>query len=164
MRRATVISLGLAIFACGCQHEQHVTREVPPGARLRVLGSDPIDFPDAQQISADRQRQIDELVNEVLSAPRLDERVAAAIGASDAAAESLRQTIEALNTAEEIVLYNVRNADTIGFKSNRCLRDGGTYVVRLDLEQGRLDPTHRSLDIARAVAAGLGPRETFASA
>jgi flagellar basal body rod protein FlgF len=138
----------LAMLASGCQHEQHVTRGVPPGAQLRVLGRDPIDFPDPQTISADRQREIDELVNQVLSAPRLDARVAAAIGASDAAAESLRQTIEALNTAEEIVLYNVRNADTAGFKSSRCLRDGNSYVVRLDLQQGRLDPTNRPLDVA----------------
>ena len=147
MRIGPIISL-ILVCVLGCQHEQHVTHEVPQGARLRVLGQDPIDFPDPQRISADRQRQIDELVNEVLSAPRLDERVAAAIGASDAAAESLRQTIEALNTAEEIVLYNVRNADTVGFKSNQCLRDGDTYVVRLDLHQGRLDPTNRPLDVA----------------
>ena len=148
MQIRILLTAALVIFVWGCQHEQHVTHEVQQGAQLRVLGRDPIEFPDPQKISADRQREIDELVNQVLTAPRLDERVAAAIGASDAAAESLRQTIQALNTAEEIVLYNVRNADTIGFKSNRCLRDGSAYVVRLDIEQGRIDPTNRPLDVA----------------
>lgn len=142
------VVLSMALLALGCQQEKQVTHEAAPGARLHVLGSEPIELPTPQAISAERQRQIEEMVNRILSAPRMDERVAAAIGASDASAESLRQSIEALDGAEEIVLYNVRNADTIGFKGSRCLRNGDSYVVRLDMRKGRLDETDRALDVA----------------
>lgn len=139
---------GIAAMHCGCRGS---AAEAKPAAREAVAAaaksSQPIAPPVLTSLSDVQKRQIHQMVHQILAAQEVEARAAAALAASDAASDSLRKTIHALQEAEEVVLENVQCADFTGYRAIRPVRVGDSYAFFYDQEQGSLESTNRPLDL-----------------
>jgi flagellar basal-body rod protein FlgG len=91
--------------------------------------------------------RVDDLVARAMAAPTMEERTAAVLGVADSSTGQLSALLRGLEGAEEIVLDNVRNADTTGYKAVRVQNAGVEPVTSLDMSQGRMMATGNSLDV-----------------
>lgn len=101
-------------------------------------------LPELKPNSPEVQEQVARLAREALGAPTAEARTAAALLAAGQSTAPIAQALAAVNAAEEVVIENVRQADTTGYKATRCDRPGG---LSIDATQGPLKPTNRVLDV-----------------
>jgi flagellar basal body rod protein FlgG len=87
-----------------------------------------------------------------------------AIAAADEASLPLASAIRAVDEARKIVANNLANAESTAFKRlDVVFSEAGKPEIRLDLTQGSIDTTSRSLDVAiegpgffRVITKGIG--------
>lgn len=101
-----------------------------------------------RQLGEERRREIEELINEASAGPSAATRSAAALAAADKSSAALADLLDAIGEARDVILSNVRNADTTGFKSTRSRIDGRKAILETDFTQGSLEQTTNSLDMA----------------
>src|SRR5262249_42723718 len=104
---------------------------------------------DSSRWRAPRQ-EIQELLNQSLSAGEMDTRVAAALAASDRATRHVAGTMQAIDIAMRVVVDNLENADTTGFKAAIARVVDGKPEMSIDMTEGSLEATHSPLDVAIA--------------
>ncbi|HZL34113.1 MAG TPA: hypothetical protein VFC78_02310 [Tepidisphaeraceae bacterium] len=96
-----------------------------------------------------RRAEIQSLLDEALSAPAMDQRTAAALAAADRATGDVADTFRAISAARDLLVEDLRNVDTTAYKATRARVGGdGKLIATLDLSQGSLEATDRSLDVA----------------
>ena len=103
------------------------------------------------QSPSDRTAVADSLLRQSLTAPTIDERVAAILAAADKPAdENLAATMQAIDRAENVITNNLANAQTIGYRAARIEFTGNPArpQLSLNMEQGALESTNRPLDLA----------------
>jgi len=100
---------------------------------------------DAEQ---ERRREVQAMLDESLSAPLMEERAAAALLASDRATGDVAKSVSAIDSAIDVVVQNLQNADTIGFKESSARVSEGSLQISLDMSQGAMEATGNPLDVA----------------
>ncbi|MDB5296303.1 MAG: flagellar basal-body rod protein FlgG, partial [Phycisphaerales bacterium] len=116
-------------------------------------GQPPVE-PDAAASGTERKRaqraEIDAMLNEAMQPPLAPPtRAAVALGASEKAVAPLVDTLAAIDAAQQVIVENLRNIETVGFKGSRtAVGDGKDVARQLDVTDGELQPTHRMLDVA----------------
>jgi len=143
--RAMFLAALAGVVTSGCQSTH---RMAPTTADAPFRQASAIDPPPPAALSEQRKQEIDQMVQQILSAPDLESRAAAALAAADSQSESLRKTVHALQEAEKAVLENLQNADTTGYRATRPIRSGDKYALLIDPGQGPVESTNRPLDLA----------------
>ena len=96
----------------------------------------------------EREREIEALVEQAMSAPAVGAKTAAALMVADRATGALADTIHGIDAARDVVLSNVKNADSTAYKSTRVLfSDGKLARTQIDFSQGSLENTSHQLDL-----------------
>lgn len=158
-RIALALSLGVAAaLAQGCKSKTPATSSVDPPAQLApaaqehkalVEAGTPAAAASPAEKAASKQQNIDALIAEALTAPQLGDRTIAALKVSDRAVAALADTITAIDAAQRIIVDNLRNVDTTGYKSTRTsCGEGRDVTCQIDVAQGELRSTGRPLDVA----------------
>lgn len=111
--------------------------------------------PHAPHATAEEQRQarqetINRLINEALTPhPMPMRRDANALGVAERAVAPLADTLDAIDAGIRVIVENLRNADTSGYKVSRtAVGDGRDVAMQLDTSPGELQGTNRALDVA----------------
>ncbi len=87
-------------------------------------------------------------VPRTLPASDLDARTAAALQAADRANAEISDELAAIAHARAIVLHNMANADTTGYKATRAeCQNGGSLSCQVDFTNGSLENSGRPLDV-----------------
>jgi flagellar basal-body rod protein FlgG len=96
-----------------------------------------------------RRAEIAALIAQATTAPTAAERGDAAFAAAGVATDGAARTLDAIQMAMETVAFNLRHADTTGFKIARVRvpGDGSMPKKSIDSEQGALENTGRNLDV-----------------
>lgn len=99
---------------------------------------------------AERQADADDLLRIAMVPPTTPPmRGANALRSAEKAIAPLADTLFAIDSAQRVVVENLRNVETAGFKASRtACGDGRDISSQLDLAQGELQSTQRSLDVA----------------
>ena len=139
--------IGLTALA-GCTGHPQVTErrsDVHPSPSASEASPEPSS---SRQLGEEHRREIDELINEASVGQSAASRSAAALATADKSTGALGDLLNAIGEARRVILSNVRNADTTGFKSTHSRIDGHKAILELDFTQGRLEQTTNSLDMA----------------
>jgi flagellar basal body rod protein FlgG len=115
------------------------------------------------ELTADEKTRVERLAREALTAPTAVERSAAALAAADFSTAKITGALGAIHAAEDVVMENIRHADTIAFKAVRWTQRGESAAYALDLTQGSLKSTGSLLDVAIRGEGFLGVRLPDAS-
>lgn len=95
-----------------------------------------------------RQREVAQLILQASAKTDQATKTAFALAAADQSNEELASTIRAIDAARKVCLTNLRNIDTIGYKSTVCrVGDGTAATMYVNFEQGSLENTSRPLDL-----------------
>ncbi|MGA2496095.1 MAG: flagellar hook basal-body protein [Tepidisphaeraceae bacterium] len=100
---------------------------------------------------AGRAALADSLLRQSLTAPAIEQRIAAILAAADKPADdNLAAAMQAIDQAENVVTYNLANARTIGYRAAQVQFTGNPVYSQftLNMEQGELESTNRLLDVA----------------
>jgi flagellar basal body rod protein FlgG len=125
-----------------------------PPAQLNKQTRPRITDPVASQAERKKSQRpaIDAAVGDALAPaqqPATASRGTAALRVADAAIKPLADTLTAIESAQRVVVDNLRNAETPGFKASRtACGDSRDVTKQLDVTQGELQATQRSFDIA----------------
>ena len=135
----SILCLGAVL---GCQNTQYVTR-----AELYELLREPESMTEAKRTR--RQAEVEQLIADAMTAPTLDARASAAMAAADRSTAELRKTLAAIDLAEGVTLENLRNVDTIAFKTHLAVHEAaGELTFSRDTSQGPFLTTNRAFDVA----------------
>ncbi len=93
----------------------------------------------------------DSLLRQSLTAPTIDERVAAILASADKPADdNLAATMQAIDRAENVITCNLANAETTAYHAAQIQFTGNPVHAQssLNMEQGAMESTNRPLDVA----------------
>ena len=108
--RSGSVAILCMLLSAGCSQHSNSTVQATSGSSLDQF------LPSTRPMEAGR---VDDLVARAMAAPTMEERTAAVLGVSDSSTAQLGALLRGLAGAEEIVLDNLRNADTTGYKAVR---------------------------------------------
>jgi len=142
--RSCFVAIGWLILAGGCsQHSENIQAN---SASALDRGLSSAQASDAGQVDS-QKKEIDDLVARAMTRPGADQSTAAALAVSDGTTAQLGSLLHGLEGAEEVVLNNLRNADTTGFKATRMQSAENNPLTTLDMSQGAMRSTGNSLDV-----------------
>lgn len=129
--------------------EQPIQPQLPPRPSPRT----PIDpVASSREKKAARQTEIANAMNEAMTPPQPLANVSrgtAALRVTEKAIGPLADTLNSIESAQRVVIENLRNTEVPGYKASRsACGDGRDISKQLDIAQGELQPTQRSLDVA----------------
>ncbi len=95
-------------------------------------------------------RILDELIRKVMAGRDAQGCAAAVLASADESLEPLPATLAAVRKAQDVVIDNLCNAETTGYKATQSVFVPGTkrLMLQRNFEQGPLANTNRSLDVA----------------
>jgi len=99
------------------------------------------------EISTENRARVNELARIAMRAPSEVERSAAALATADESTSSVAQTMRSINAAEDVVMENIREADTTAYKAIRYAARGDRLAFTLDVTQGNAKETKRQCDV-----------------
>jgi flagellar basal body rod protein FlgG len=126
-------------------------RQTPPGRTQRPPPrQSEADIANAYERDRARRVESDALMADALTpAPFPTASGAAALRAADRAVAPLADTLAAIESAQRVVVDNVRNVETPGFKASRtAVSESRDIASQIDPAQGELIATQRALDVA----------------
>jgi flagellar basal body rod protein FlgG len=119
----------------------------PPVERAAVIPS--TQSSGAADAAEARRREVDDLVFQAMMEEQGSDRAAFALAAADKATGDLGRTVAAVDAARTIVLDNIRNLETVGYKATTVrVADGHRVETYANFEQGSVENTGRPLDLA----------------
>jgi flagellar basal body rod protein FlgG len=135
IRRCGMVA-GLIVSLIGCSSS-------PPTAAMKSRANE-----QEALKRLDRQHEIEALIDEAVTAPEAGERTAAALLVAEHATGKIADAMRAIDSARDVVLNNIVNAQSTAFKASHAIfADGKIAGVRLDLSQGGSQYTGRPLDV-----------------
>jgi flagellar basal body rod protein FlgG len=145
----SVVILALILLRLSCVHGWF-SSTLAAGETVQPARNEaaPLWTVEPQDLTPDGKKWIDRMAREALTAPTPDERSAAALAAADQSTSKIANTLRAINAAEDVVMENVRQADTTGYKATRWAPRGDKPGFAIDLMQGTLKSTNGQLDVA----------------
>ncbi|HEY8751902.1 MAG TPA: flagellar basal body rod C-terminal domain-containing protein [Tepidisphaeraceae bacterium] len=145
----SVVILGLILLRLCYVHGVFVgAQTVGDGRAAGPVNFTPGSSTDLEDVTPDRKKWIDNMAREALTAPTPEARSAAALATADQSTSKIAQMLRSVNAAEEVVMENLSQADTTGFKATRCTPRGERVRYSIDLTQGSLKSTNGQLDVA----------------
>jgi flagellar basal body rod protein FlgG len=109
-----------------------------------------MDLNAAVRLQAEQDQYLNDVLRQALLGETESARAAAFLADAERGPAGLSTTLAAIRAAQNIVISNLRNAETIGFKATRSTMDadGKKVLTHFDMEQGSLENTNRPLDVA----------------